>query len=62
MRKRNEKQESRSTVTSSETIILPELPLTTEQEEVIQNEPPTILNAENRSEVKMSLNLQERQN
>ncbi|WP_338965254.1 MULTISPECIES: hypothetical protein [unclassified Spiroplasma] len=50
--KRNEKQESRSTVTSSETIILPELPLTTEQEEVIQNEPPTILNAENRSEVK----------
>lgn len=50
--KRNEKQAVLPTVTSSEKIILPEQPLATAQEEVIQNKPSTVLNAENRAEIK----------
>ncbi len=50
--KRNEKQVPLPTVTSSETIILPETSLTDETEEVIKNDAPSSLNVKNQSEVK----------
>ena len=50
--KRNEKQVPLPTVTSSETIILPETSVTDETEEVIKNDSPSSLNVKNQSEVK----------